>query len=63
MKRRQDEFTISLSSDWVWHDPFADCSLTVQNGVEIRAANDETQRYMRVLHEEVMSRIKTIREG
>jgi adenylate cyclase len=24
---------------WVWHDPFGDCSLTVRNGLEIRAAN------------------------
>jgi tetratricopeptide (TPR) repeat protein len=28
-----------LDPGWVWHDPFADCSLTVQNGLEIHAAN------------------------
>jgi hypothetical protein len=38
-QRLQDMFTAPLSSDWVWHDPFTDCSFTVQNGLEIRAAN------------------------
>jgi hypothetical protein len=37
--RLQEGFTAPLSSDWVWHDPFADCSCTVQNELEIRAAN------------------------
>lgn len=30
---------------------------------EIRAGDEETRRYMRVLHEEVISRIATIGEG
>ena len=34
-----DEFVEPLSSDWVWQDPFDDCSFTVQNGLEIHAAN------------------------
>lgn len=25
--------------DWMWHDPFGDCSFTLRNGMEIRAAN------------------------
>jgi regulation of enolase protein 1 (concanavalin A-like superfamily) len=25
--------------EWVWHNPLADCSFAVQNGLEIRAAN------------------------
>jgi tetratricopeptide (TPR) repeat protein/regulation of enolase protein 1 (concanavalin A-like superfamily) len=29
----------TLNSGWVWHDPFGDCSLTLRNGLEIRAAN------------------------
>ena len=27
------------NAGWVWHDPFGDCSFTVRNGLEIRAAN------------------------
>ena len=27
------------SPDWVWHDPFGDCSYKVQNGLQINAAN------------------------
>ncbi len=38
-QRLHDAFTAPLSSDWVWHDPFGDCSFTVRNGLEIRAAN------------------------
>jgi hypothetical protein len=34
-----DEFAAFLSPDWVWHDLFDDCSFTVQNGLEIHAAN------------------------
>src|SRR5207248_2828621 len=34
-----DEFLGALSSDWVWHDPFEDCSFTVRNGLRIAAAN------------------------
>jgi len=34
-----DEFAGSLSPDWTWQDPFGDCSFTVQNGLEIHAAN------------------------
>ncbi len=30
---------------------------------EIRAGDDETRRYMRVLHEDVIARIATIGEG
>jgi predicted ATPase/class 3 adenylate cyclase/regulation of enolase protein 1 (concanavalin A-like superfamily) len=32
-------FADELSSDWVWHDQFSDCSYTVQDGLEIHAAN------------------------
>jgi regulation of enolase protein 1 (concanavalin A-like superfamily) len=32
-------FVGSLSSDWVWQDPFNDCSFKVQDGLEIHAAN------------------------
>jgi regulation of enolase protein 1 (concanavalin A-like superfamily) len=38
-QRLQDQFTAPLSTDWVWHDPFGDCSFTVQNGLAFRAAN------------------------
>jgi hypothetical protein len=31
--------------------------------VEIQAGDEETRRYMRLLHEEVLARIATIREG
>jgi len=34
-----EEFAESLSDDWVWEDPFGDCSFSVQNGLEIHAAN------------------------
>ncbi|MBI1926343.1 tetratricopeptide repeat protein [Candidatus Poribacteria bacterium] len=34
-----DAFAEKLSSDWVWHDEFNDCSFTVGNGLEIHAAN------------------------
>jgi tetratricopeptide (TPR) repeat protein len=34
-----EAFASSLSSDWVWHDPFGDGALVVQNGLEIHAAN------------------------
>jgi hypothetical protein len=30
---------------------------------EIRAGDEETRRYMRMLHEEVLSRIATVQEG
>ena len=33
------EFVESLRPDWAWQDPFDDCSFTVQNGLEIHAAN------------------------
>jgi tetratricopeptide (TPR) repeat protein len=29
----------ALSSDWVWEDPFDDCSYTAQDGLEVHAAN------------------------
>jgi adenylate cyclase len=35
----RDEFTPPLPSKWIWHDPFDDCSLTLENGLEIQAAN------------------------
>ena len=34
-----EEFAESLSADWVWEDPFGDCSFAVPNGLEIHAAN------------------------
>jgi len=34
-----EAFAESFSPDWGWHDPFNDCSFTVGNGLEIRAAN------------------------
>jgi hypothetical protein len=34
-----DEFVTPLSPDWEWQDSFGDCSFTVQNGLEIHAAN------------------------
>lgn len=41
-----DEFADSLSSDWVWRDPFGDCSLRVQEGLEIHAANGRNLRHI-----------------
>ncbi len=41
-----DEFDESLSSDWVWQDPFDDCSFTVQSGLEIHAANGRDLWYI-----------------
>src|SRR5262249_62084490 len=38
-QRLQAEFTAALAAEWVWHDPLADCSFTVQSSLEIRAAN------------------------
>jgi hypothetical protein len=34
-----DEFVTSLAADWVWEDPFGDCSFAVKDGLEIHAAN------------------------
>jgi hypothetical protein len=34
-----DTFRPSLAAGWDWQDPFADCSFTLQEGLEIRAAN------------------------
>ncbi|MEW5958279.1 MAG: tetratricopeptide repeat protein [Chloroflexota bacterium] len=34
-----DSFGQSLGPEWDWQDPFADCSLRVQHGLEIQAAN------------------------
>jgi hypothetical protein len=34
-----DDFVASLGSNWVWQAPFADCSFTVQHGLEIQAVN------------------------
>ena len=41
-----DEFIESLSSDWVWQDLFGDCSFTVNNGLEIHAANGRDLWYI-----------------
>jgi regulation of enolase protein 1 (concanavalin A-like superfamily) len=41
-----DEFVVPLSSDWVWQDPFGDCTFTVQNGLEIHAANGRNLWYL-----------------
>jgi tetratricopeptide (TPR) repeat protein len=30
-----DDFATDLSPEWVWHDPFDDCSFTVQQGLQI----------------------------
>ena len=30
---------------------------------DVRAGDEETRRYMRLLHEDVISRLKTIRQG
>jgi predicted ATPase len=34
-----EAFTASLSPAWTWHDPFGDCTLAVQEGLQIAAAN------------------------
>jgi hypothetical protein len=34
-----DGFAEPRWSDWVWHDPFGDCSYKVQDGLQINAAN------------------------
>jgi adenylate cyclase len=34
-----EAFVAPLPSDWVWHDPFGDCSFTLRDRLEIRAAN------------------------
>jgi len=36
-----DEFATPLSPDWEWQDVFHDCAFTVQNGLEIHAANGQ----------------------
>jgi class 3 adenylate cyclase/tetratricopeptide (TPR) repeat protein len=38
-ERLHDAFVFLLSAGWSWHDPFGDCSWTVQDGLRIRAAN------------------------
>jgi tetratricopeptide (TPR) repeat protein len=35
----REEFSETLPPAWTWQDPFADCSYTVQNGLEIRATD------------------------
>jgi len=37
--RFQDDFSGRLADPWMWHDPLGDCSLRVQNGLEIHAVN------------------------
>jgi DNA-binding SARP family transcriptional activator/class 3 adenylate cyclase/tetratricopeptide (TPR) repeat protein/regulation of enolase protein 1 (concanavalin A-like superfamily) len=41
-----DAFADVLSPGWTWQDPFEDCSLTVCNGLEIRAANGRGLAYL-----------------
>ena len=38
-------------------------TVTSELRAELEASAEETRRYMRVLHEEVLSRIATIQEG
>jgi regulation of enolase protein 1 (concanavalin A-like superfamily) len=35
----REEFSETLPSAWTWQDPFADCSYTVRNGLEIQATD------------------------
>ena len=44
-------------------DNFAGRTQAIGYGEEIRLGDEETRRYMRVLHEEIISRIATIQEG
>lgn len=37
--RSKDTFGESLAADWIWQDPFSDCSFKVESGLEIRAVN------------------------
>jgi hypothetical protein len=39
LDRVRNELAASLSSAWIWQDPFADCSYTAQDGLIIQAAN------------------------
>jgi regulation of enolase protein 1 (concanavalin A-like superfamily) len=41
-----DEFLDTLSDDWVWNDPFDDCSFAAHDGLEIRAANGRDLWYL-----------------
>jgi regulation of enolase protein 1 (concanavalin A-like superfamily) len=43
-----DVYADVLSPGWTWHDPFADCSLEVCNGLEIHAANGRGLAYLNV---------------
>lgn len=42
----QDLFLESLSTDWTWLDPFDDCLLRVQDGLQIQAANGRDLWYV-----------------
>ncbi len=35
----QDGFVTELAPDWIWEDPFGDCSYAVREGLEMKAAN------------------------
>ena len=39
---RCDDGFESLSSDWVWQDPYGDCSFETGDGLEIRAASERS---------------------
>jgi class 3 adenylate cyclase/tetratricopeptide (TPR) repeat protein/regulation of enolase protein 1 (concanavalin A-like superfamily) len=41
-----DDFMESLSSSWSWNDLFGDCSYTINNGLEIHAANGRDLQYL-----------------
>lgn len=50
-----EDFGASLSTDWVWHDPFGDGSFAVQDGLVMHAANGRDLWYLnlsapRLLH-------------
>ncbi|MEK7400536.1 MAG: tetratricopeptide repeat protein, partial [Candidatus Poribacteria bacterium] len=42
----RDDFAESLSSSWNWNDPFGDCSYTINNGLEIHAANERGLQHL-----------------
>jgi hypothetical protein len=37
--RHHDDFVAPLSPDWIWTDPFGDCSFELQDGLAIHAVN------------------------
>src|SRR5262249_4421597 len=38
-EHRRTDLAAPVSADWMWHDPFGDCSYAVDDGLLIRAAN------------------------